>query len=117
VRYRYMSAEEIAQAASRISGPKAAPGQLGFSLGESLIPDRNYEKLPMPKGVVQGRKSVLFLIDVSGSMSTNRIGDRITRLEACKSRVKTLIMNEKVVCDGDHVGIVAFGAGLRRAPR
>jgi len=114
LRYRYMSAEEIVQAAQQIEGPAGAPGRLSFELQNSQIPDRSYEKLPLPLGLMKSRKAVLFLIDVSGSMSTHRIGPTLTRLEACKARIKSLVTNERVVCDGDHVGIVAFGAGYRR---
>jgi len=113
-RYRYMSAAEIAKAARAIDGPPDAPGQLEFSLMDSEVPDANYEKLPLPPQLARPQKALLFLMDVSGSMSVNKIGPWMTRLEACKARVKSLIMNDTIVSNGDLVGIVAFGAGHRQ---
>jgi len=113
-RYRFMTAKELTEVASRIEGPPEAPGRLDFRLEDSEVPDPAYEKIPLPPGMSRAPKAVLFLLDVSGSMSVNRIGPRLTRLEACKARVKSLITNESIVGDGDLVGIVAFGAGHRQ---
>jgi len=82
-------------------------------LAASAVPDPFYEKIPLPPSMQRSRKAVLFLMDVSGSMSVNMIGPT-TRLEACKARIRSLIMNEHIVGLNDLVGLVAFGAGHRR---
>jgi hypothetical protein len=114
-RYRYMSAEEIAAVAHSIEFPGAL-GRLNFVLArDSKVPDKRYEKLPLPPGMsLHRQKAVLFLVDVSGSMTTNTIGPTLTRLDVCKTQVKNIMLNERILHDDDYWGIVAFGAGHRK---
>jgi len=114
-RYRYLTAQELGQAAQAIEGPSEAPGWLDFVLErDSHVPNPEYRALPMPPHLAQRRKSVLFLIDVSGSMTSNKIGTELTRLDACKVQVRNILTNKDILRDGDQVGVVAFGAGHRR---
>lgn len=115
-RYRHMSAEEIAQVANSIEGPRSAPGRLSFSMSrDSKVPDPRYEKLPLPPGFRHHRKkAVLFMVDVSGSMTTNTIGPTLTRLDVSKTQITNIMLNEKILSDSDYWGVVAFGAGHRK---
>jgi len=114
-RYRYMSADEIADVAGSIELSRSL-GRLNFVLArDSKVPDKRYVKLPMPPGMsVHRQKAVLFLVDVSGSMTVNTIGPTLTRLDVCKTQVKHIMLNERILCDDDYLGIVAFGAGHRK---
>lgn len=110
--YMYMTAQELQDASRKITGPG---GDLDFSLEhDSKVPNRLYQPLPLPASLARRRKAVLVLVDVSGSMTTNRIGPEMTRLDVCKLQLRSILTNDNIICEGDHVGVVAFGAGQRR---
>eukprot|EP00930_Biecheleria_cincta_P043640 TRINITY_DN29950_c0_g1_i1.p1 TRINITY_DN29950_c0_g1~~TRINITY_DN29950_c0_g1_i1.p1 ORF type:complete len:1685 (-),score=384.74 TRINITY_DN29950_c0_g1_i1:115-4836(-) len=112
LRYMYMTAQELEDVSRNITGPG---GNLEFSLErDSKVPNRSYQPLPLPASLARRRKAVLVLVDVSGSMTTNKIGPELTRLDVCKLQLRSILTNNNIICEEDHVGVVAFGAGQRR---
>eukprot|EP00931_Biecheleriopsis_adriatica_P004502 TRINITY_DN106161_c0_g1_i1.p1 TRINITY_DN106161_c0_g1~~TRINITY_DN106161_c0_g1_i1.p1 ORF type:complete len:1910 (+),score=459.26 TRINITY_DN106161_c0_g1_i1:54-5783(+) len=117
--YRHMTASELEQQAAAIEAPaEAEEKSLSYDLEESQVPNRNYQPLPLPPGAAKRHKAVLFLMDISGSMTSHKIGPDQTRLGVCKVQLTNILTNAEIISSEDKVGVVAFGAGqLRLIPK
>jgi uncharacterized protein YegL len=101
--YKYMTADEIESTAQKVLGNRQA-----LSAMTSM---RDYTPLAGGGGVSSRHqtKKIMFLMDVSYSMTSHtRPGE--TRIKLCKERMVEILTNEKIVCEGDSVGVFAFSS-------